>query len=115
MMLESAYAAHTVPDVVETGAGDARRVFKILLDGGEQGLLDVSYYYEAASARPVDARIVQLPKQWELILRYAAARTPVVVVKQRDEHGRSDCSFAFGIRDPFFARAFPTAGSVARD
>jgi hypothetical protein len=105
-MLETAFAMHlTHESIAHKVLRSGWHAFKIILNGGEQGLFDLTYIYDPATWNLTPVEVLSLPHAWELIHPVGDARklgARLLVVKDSSE-GEPRCVFGFSQEAPFFA------------
>lgn len=105
-MLESAFLLHLTHEssahkVLENG----KHGFKIILNGGDQGLFDLTYFYDPKTWSLTSARVLLLPQAWELVLPSGELRGMggIMLIIQGKEAKRLTCTMGFSLTEPFWA------------
>jgi hypothetical protein len=96
-MMETAFASHVHPDLAPTvhKTGDGLEFFKVVLNGGENGLFDLTYVYDGNTHRAT--KVMMLPRGWEVIFPTEAKEIGFLVIP-------GACTIAVDFSDPFFYR-----------
>lgn len=105
-MLETAFTMHlTHESIVHKVLKSGKHAFKIILNGGEQGLFDLSYIYDPKTWTLTSVEVLSLPRAWELIHPTGEARTVGAILLVVKDTGDSPprCAFGFSQESPFFA------------
>jgi hypothetical protein len=94
-MVEAAFAIHLSPEFSATvhkteGTLD---FFKLILNGGADGLFDLTYVYEGYTHKAT--KVMNLPKNWEVIFPTNVKDLGLIVVP-------GACTIAISFADPFF-------------
>jgi hypothetical protein len=105
IMLESAFALHlTHESIAHKILKSGRHAFKIVLNGGDQGLFDLTYIYDPATWSLVSMEVLSLPRAWEVIHPAEARSMGGVLLLVKDKgDGDPRCVFGFSQDSPFFA------------
>ena len=104
-MLETAFALHlTHESIAHKVLNNGRHAFKIILNGGERGLFDLTYIYDAKTWSITSMEVLSLPRAWEVIhpSEARAMGAMFLVVKDNGE-AAPRCAFVFRQDSPFFA------------
>jgi len=107
-MLEAAFARHGDPaspvhQVLEGGL----QVFKIVLDGGERGVFDLSYFYGADGWRLIAAQVLSVPRSWVVAQPVGRARTLLLATEGDADHPNG-CVVALSLQDPLRSYVVPS-------
>jgi hypothetical protein len=108
-MLEFAFAMHLADEaMVHKVLKDGRHVFKIVLNGGDQGFFDLSYVYEPQTWRLVAVTVFSLPKDWNLMFPPAGDKGGAMLLDLGDA-SMTTCLIGFSLSQPFWARVVPAS------
>jgi hypothetical protein len=104
-LLESAFALHlTHESIAHKILKSDRHAFKIVLNGGDQGLFDLTYMYDPPNWTLVSMEILALPRAWEVIHPRELKSAGGVMLLVRDKADADPrCVFGFSQDDPFLA------------
>ena len=110
VMLESAFILHLTEEaIVHKVLDGGHHGFKIILNGGDQGVFDLMYVYDSRTWQLTAASMFSLPKAWQLI--FFAGTSPEVrgfiLLIQGEQAAAPMCSMAFSPDKPFWAHALP--------
>ena len=105
-MLESAFMLHiTDKSIVHKVVKGGDHGFKIVLNGGDQGLFDLTYFYNPRNWNLTSAAILSLPHAWELFLPSGEVKNmnAVVLLIKAKEESTPTCILGFSLSEPFLA------------
>lgn len=106
-MLEAAFARHGDPgSAVHQILPSGLQVFKIVLDVGERGVLDLSYFYDADGSRLIGAQVLSVPRSWVVTPPAGRTRTFFLAADAGADHAPG-CVVAFSLRDPLRSYVIP--------
>jgi hypothetical protein len=107
-MLEAAFARHGDPaSPVHQVLPGGLQVFKIVLDGGQRGVFDLSYFYGADGSRLIAAQVLSVPRSW--VVAQAAGRTrTLLLATDGDAEQPGGCVVALSLQDPLLSYVVPS-------
>lgn len=103
-MLEAAFVLHLTNESMVHKVLARGHVFKIILNGGEQGFFDLSYVYDPEGWRITAMSILSLPREWEAVYPVEARKLNAMLLLVKDKGNAAPrCVFAFSQEAPFLA------------